>query len=112
MTTPSSTPSDVSADPTELPDEAELERLANEFFAEQFGDVTSEDGSMDHGTGDLLSTSAPLVGLTTVGSVDGVPADVPVVLQETDVPLPPPIGSGIPGPTALVPKGIPDAPLR
>ena len=74
MTTPSSTPGDMGAEPPGLPDSAMLARLANELFAEHLGALDQPATSPGPGApGQLIGPSLPAIPSFTPSAAPGQP---------------------------------------
>ncbi len=87
MTTPSSTPGDMGAEPPGLPDSAMLARLANELFAEHLGALDQPAVAPGH----LIGTQRP-----------DAPALAPPAASSSAVPLVGPSG----GPMGSIPNSL------
>jgi cysteine desulfurase/selenocysteine lyase len=114
MTTPSSTPSEVSAESPGLPDAAALTRLANEMFAEHMGHSAASVVAPWDATGEDLPVVPTLADVTSIAPSVVPLESIPNSLDEGAEVAPLLMGSDPSGLTALVPTNVFDGvpPIR
>jgi len=111
MTTPSSTPSEVSAESPDLPDAAALTRLANEMFAEHIGRSAASVVVPWDATGEDLPVVPTLADVTSIAPSVVPLESIPNSLDEGAEVAPLLMGSDPSGLTALVPTNVFDGTL-
>jgi cysteine desulfurase / selenocysteine lyase len=111
MTTPSSTPSEVSAESPGLPDAAALTRLANEMFAEHMGHSAAGVVVPWDATGEDLPVVPTLADVTSIAPSVVPLESIPNSLDEGAEVAPLLMGSDPSGLTALVPTNVFDGAL-
>jgi hypothetical protein len=106
MTTPSSTSSDVSDEPSGLPDAAALTRLANEMFAEHMGHSAASAVVPWDATGEDLPVAPALADVTSIAPSVVPLENIPNSLDEGAEVAPLLMASDPSGPTTLVPTNV------
>ncbi|MGO9028321.1 MAG: family 2A encapsulin nanocompartment cargo protein cysteine desulfurase [Acidimicrobiales bacterium] len=106
MTTPSSTPSDVSDEPSGLPDSVTLARLANEMFAEHMGHAAASENVPWGLVGEDPPVAPAPADVTSIAPSVVPLENIPNSLDEGAEVAPLPMDSDPSGLTTLVPANV------